>query len=419
MLVWMLGAALFSLLLAVAARASEALARVLGRQGRLPWIAALVASVTWPFVTAWVLGPAPVRLATVRVFGDAPGIVRAAAAQLPRVSREASGRLTTMLLVLWAIASVVLLLRLLWAEHTLARLTRTAQMESMDGELLLITDGFGPAVVGAWRPRIAMPGWMRDLDARLRMLVLRHECAHRDARDPMLAWLGEIAVALVPWNPGVWWQARRLRLALELDCDRRTLRSHDDVVTYSQLLLLIAQRQQPVRLAPMLAESTTHLSLRIAAMQRPRSSHPVRASIALGAVALLAITVACSPAMRDDITRPNTSTQAALTMRPDKDGVYFEYQVENPVMPDSGSRAPIYPAQLRSAGVEGQVLVQFVVDTTGVVDLSSFKVLKGSDPRFVEAVRDVLPGMRFVSARTGGRKVKQLVQQPFMFALAK
>ena len=419
MLTWMLGATLFGTLLGVAALASEALARVLGRQGRLPWIVALVASVAWPMVTAGVLRPSPVRLSAVRVFGDAPGIVRAVATQLPRVSRDASARLSTILAALWAVASVALLLRLALAQRNLARLTCDARPDTLDGEPLLITERFGPAVVGALRPRIAMPGWMHELDRPLRSLVLRHERAHRDARDPMLAWLGEVAVALVPWNPAAWWQARRLRLALELDCDRRTLRTGDDVVTYSQLLLLIAQRQQTVRLAPMLAESTNHLSLRIAAMQRPRSAHPVRASVALGAIAVAALAVACSPAMRDDITRPNIGTTASLTMSPDKNGVYFEYQVEKPVVPDTGSRGPLYPQELRTAGIEGQAIVEFVVDTTGRADVASFKVLRVSDERFLEPIRVALPQMRWVPAQVGGRNVKQLVQQPFMFALAR
>ena len=419
MLTWMLGATLFGTLLGVAALTSEALARVLGRQGRLPWIVALVASVAWPILTAGVLRPSPVRLSAVRVFGDAPGIVRAVAAQLPRVSSDASARLSTILAALWAVASVALLLRLILAQRKLARLTRDARPDTLDGEPLLITERFGPAVVGALRPRIAMPGWMRELDRPLRSLVLRHERAHRDARDPMLAWLGEVAVALVPWNPAAWWQARRLRLALELDCDQRTLRTGDDVVTYSQLLLLISQRQQTVRLAPMLAESTNHLSLRIAAMQRPRSAHPFRATVALGATAFAAIAVACSPAMRDDITRPNIGMTASLTMSPDKNGVYFEYQVEKPVVPDTGSRAPLYPQELRTAGIEGQAIVEFVVDTTGRADVSSFKVLRVSDERFLEPIRVALPQMRWVPAQVGGRKVKQLVQQPFLFALAK
>ncbi len=49
---------------------------------------------------------------------------------------------------------------------------------------------------------------------------------------------------------------------------------------------------------------------------------------------------------------------------------YFEFQVEKQVSPYPGNTAPRYPDMLRSANVEGEVLAQFVVDTTGRADMS-------------------------------------------------
>jgi periplasmic protein TonB len=46
-------------------------------------------------------------------------------------------------------------------------------------------------------------------------------------------------------------------------------------------------------------------------------------------------------------------------------------------------------------------------------------VLKSSHEQFTAAVRNALPNMRFYPAEVGGRKVKQLVQQPFTFSLQK
>jgi protein TonB len=102
-----------------------------------------------------------------------------------------------------------------------------------------------------------------------------------------------------------------------------------------------------------------------------------------------------------------------------QDQPYFEFQVEKPVVPMPGSAAPRYPEILKSAGVEGEVLAQFVVDTTGKADMSTFKTLKTSHELFAQAVKNALPGMRFIPAEVGGRKVKQLVQQPFGFTIAK
>lgn len=99
------------------------------------------------------------------------------------------------------------------------------------------------------------------------------------------------------------------------------------------------------------------------------------------------------------------------------DQPYFDFQVEKPVAPLPGSAGPRYPDILRSGGVEGQVLAQFVVDTLGRVEIPSFRVLRSDHAMFEQAVRSALPNMRFLPAEVGGRKVKQLVQQPFVFAL--
>ncbi len=101
------------------------------------------------------------------------------------------------------------------------------------------------------------------------------------------------------------------------------------------------------------------------------------------------------------------------------DQPYFEFQVEKPVVPAPGSISPRYPDMLRQAGVEGEVLAQFVVDTTGKAEPGSLKILKSSHDMFVQSVKNALPNMKFIPAEVGGRKVKQLVQQPFTFSISK
>ena len=102
---------------------------------------------------------------------------------------------------------------------------------------------------------------------------------------------------------------------------------------------------------------------------------------------------------------------------PQGDQPYFDFQVEKPVVMAPGSQGPAYPDMLRTAGIEGTVLAQFVVDTTGRADMSTFKALKSDNDLFTNAVKNALQRMRFLPAEVGGRKVKQLVQQPFQFSL--
>jgi periplasmic protein TonB len=101
------------------------------------------------------------------------------------------------------------------------------------------------------------------------------------------------------------------------------------------------------------------------------------------------------------------------------DQPYFDFQVEKQAAAVPGSPTPHYPEMLTSAGIEGQVFVEFVIDTTGRADMNTFKVLKSDHELFSQEVKMALPKMRFYPAEVGGRKVKELVQLPFAFALTK
>jgi len=103
--------------------------------------------------------------------------------------------------------------------------------------------------------------------------------------------------------------------------------------------------------------------------------------------------------------------------QPISDQPYFEFQVEKQALEREGNPRPRYPEILRSANVAGEVLAQFVVDTSGRAEMRTFKSLKSDHDLFTAAVRTALPQMRFYAAEVGGRKVKQLVQQGFKFAV--
>ena len=79
--------------------------------------------------------------------------------------------------------------------------------------------------------------------------------------------------------------------------------------------------------------------------------------------------------------------------------------------------SPLYPAKLLELKIEGGAYVQFVVDTLGLADTLSFRVISTTHPEFAQSVRDALPGMRFHPAILRSKKVPQLVEQPFMFKI--
>lgn len=109
--------------------------------------------------------------------------------------------------------------------------------------------------------------------------------------------------------------------------------------------------------------------------------------------------------------RPATRAPAVT----DGQKAYFDFQVEQPAVMAPGSIGPKMPKELIDSKGDYNVLAQFVVDEAGKVDMSTFKVLKTSNALVAESVREALAAMQFTPALIGGKKVRQLLQQPFEF----
>lgn len=409
---WMTYAIAVGSLIVVATAAVDRIAVARDWPKRVVWAGALAAALLWPGAIAaralWPPLATPILPFAVTV------------APLRTIASHDGGTgiaIDRAVVMTWIVVSSLLLLRLVVDVVSLRRLRRSWPLREIDGRLTRLTKHVGPAVVGLRPMELVLPEWILTFEEPLRALVLRHEEEHRKARDPHLLIMARVATLVMPWNPAIWYTARRLRLAIELDCDARVLRAHPSAERYGMLLLTIAQRRTAARLAlaPMLSDSTTQLERRILAMQPARCLSRTAATAAT-LVAVTALALACS--VQSDA--PTASTAAKETSGPTfasgKSG-YQEFQVEKPATPLPGNWSPRYPTPLRRAGVEGKVLAQFVVNRDGTVDLSSFKVLQSPDQQFTQAVKGALPSMRFSPAQVGGRPVRQLVQMPFVFAL--
>ena len=147
-------------------------------------------------------------------------------------------------------------------------------------------------------------------------------------------------------------------------------------------------------------------------MQRRASSTSLRAVIASLALLGTTIFLGCSAHVTDSSGiggARRTDLANAATM--------FEFQVDQQARQLEQTWFMKYPEELRAEPIAGEVLAQFVVDTTGLVLPETFKVLRTTNPLFARSVKEVLPDMRFSPARAHGRAVKQLVQLPFDFPL--
>jgi protein TonB len=126
------------------------------------------------------------------------------------------------------------------------------------------------------------------------------------------------------------------------------------------------------------------------------------------------------------ISKPGDFGSASIgSLRPDGietqavpyGGPFRADQVDRQVGLIPGVRPPAYPESLRSAGIEGKVLVEFVVDERGQPVQGSIRVVQSDNDLFADAVRFALGRLRFTPAEVGGKKVSQLVQMPFVFTL--
>jgi TonB family protein len=96
--------------------------------------------------------------------------------------------------------------------------------------------------------------------------------------------------------------------------------------------------------------------------------------------------------------------------------VYLVSQVDAPASQDSlHPVAPAYPNSMLAERRGGEVVVDFIVDTTGLVDPGSVLVVSSSEGALSDAVRLALTFARFHPAELGGRLVRQVVRLPVRF----
>ncbi|MBD0319872.1 MAG: M56 family metallopeptidase, partial [Gemmatimonadetes bacterium] len=344
-----------------------------------------------------------------------------AAASAPSLAERVEDALPT----LWAGASLLLLGAIAAAAGVLRRRRRAWRKGQLANVPVLVSDGVGPAVVGFVRPAIVVPRWTLKWAEPMQLLVVAHESEHIRARDPLLVLAATAAAALVPWNPAVWWQLRRLRLAVEVDCDARTLRSGADVANYGDLLLRVGARGSGLALpAAAFAEPRSFLERRIRAMttRTPRNRAAraaLFAALTLGvAAAGYALPAPTRPALFGRFLPGEIHARAVMTPA-DTTPVLDLSEVD--VLPrlangPEAARAieQAYPRALKERGRGGMMMVDMVVRADGTPSLT----IPASDPTgFEVAAYTAARQFRFQPARKGGVPVAVRLSLPVSFGL--
>ena len=172
------------------------------------------------------------------------------------------------LLVLWTLANAG------WVSHVVLQ-SRSGRRDTggptvVDGVPVVVTETLGPATVGLWRTSVLLPRRVLGLPETQRQYVVRHAEVHRKAHDGQLLFVASLLLIVVPWNIALWWQLRRLSLAIEMDCDNRVVRALGDAPAYGSLLLQIAQAAgRGPRLQPALLGGVGMLEQRLRMLMAP------------------------------------------------------------------------------------------------------------------------------------------------------
>lgn len=317
MLAWMLYAIVVSTLLSLGAFLAERAARLKRMSTRWIWIVAIVASLAIPAMVTTVNfefpnvldGQVANKIVSLR---QATSLSLSPALWITGDPEPASWRVADdTIRNLWLGVSAAMLLALIASGVQLFIRKRRWQRDTVQGTPVYLTPDVGPAVVGLLRPRIALPRWVKLALPSHQAAVIAHEQSHLDARDPQLFTFALALLVFMPWNLPLWWQLRRLRYAIEIDCDARVLDGGVDPAHYGETLIAVGERQSAyIGAVAAMSESKSFLEERIEHMIRK----PVRWR-RLGAATLASVSIALT-ALAAQVSPPNADTPAPTASSP-------------------------------------------------------------------------------------------------------
>lgn len=412
---------LTSAVVSVAAGAADEALRSVHRSTRWVWLGAMTAP--------WVLMLAPLLASVGSVPAVGPLLGAVPVIELPPLLVGDGGfgpGLGEIVIVLWLVTSLLMIGILGRTHYLLSRDRSTWRMTEVEGRQVYVSADRGPAVAGALRPWIVLPDWVLSMPREELRLVVLHEEEHIRARDALLLSTALALVVMSPWNPMSWWQLRRMRTAMEIDCDRRVLRRAPDRQCYGSSMLTVAARASGVSLGLAAFTERPHsLRKRIVAMTPKYSPWaPVRAALLLLLGSLMALQ-ACgldSPVVLDESrigvqeARVESADQAAaIDIRAEPTFTPFT------VAPSIQNRDEVvaamareYPSALRELGIGGTVRVFFFINEIGTVEQVRIDMSSGHQA-FDDAAVNVAGAYEFTPALNEGERVPVWVSFPITF----
>ena len=328
------------------------------------WHVLLAACLLLPMVRPWKQEVA----GTVQVSTSVAVVVPAQPA--PRRSLPPASEIALLLLAAGALARLGWLAAGFWKLRQYRRHSQPlepASSWSVEADLRISGDLASPVTFGARRPVVLLPARFPEFDAHMQEAILCHEILHVRRRDWLFTVVEELVRAVFWFHPAIWWLLGEIGLAREQAVDRQVVELTKSRDEYVDALLAIAGARPRLDLAPApLFLRKRHLKQRVVSVLKEVRMSRTRliSALAAGLVILVAacwfvtgaFPLAAAPEVVNDAPGVTVDLGGAGIMH--RTGVF-------------------YPAAALKQGVQGTVVVEVKLDSSG--NVSDAHVLSGPE----------------------------------------
>ena len=341
-----------------------------------------------------------------------------------------------LLSLIYIIGMAALLARMLWQVGGIVRLSKTAprgmatDREAGDEvSVRYLSDATCPFSFFGWifvNPSAQSEEQLRE--------IMTHERAHAEQWHSVDVVLAELLTAVCWPNPFAWLMRREVRLNLEYLADERVVEAGSERKSYQYHLLGLAYGKNVATISNNF--NVLPLKLRIKMMNKQRTNSWLRAKyLLLVPVAAVAL-VACNLDKKNEkplgvvVNTGGEQNAVAAENLPGVDTVkvapedaYFDVVEQMPEFPGGQTelmkylqQSVKYPKEAQEKGLQGRVIVSFIVDTDGSVEKP--EVVRSVDPQLdAEALRVVKMMPKWQPGKQNGKVVRVKYHFPVTFRL--
>ncbi len=272
-----------------------------------------------------------------------------------------------------------------------------------------VTESDGPAIKGILRPVIVIPRNLQATlsDAEFESIVL-HELIHLKRRDHLWGVLRSVLLAAYWPNPVVWLLSRSLALETERACDESVIHLTGRPKDYASGILKTVRLSIGLHDAGLTGVALHSVSARVASILAPQPKYDT--PIMKKTIVALACTVAvlCAYAQDTRASAPQSTASASPENTYDISKLSEFPKVLQQVR-------PVYPPDAHNKGVQGEALVDFIIDPRG--NTTHAYAVRATTPEFGKSAVESVAQWKFTPGKVAGKAVFTHMQVPIVYTL--